>query len=260
MKWRRSHIRQRTMRSIRRSTLAEPSQRYLQAIPLYTSSDVEVSRYFSEHHEEIDVITGTALVIALPSEVQAGNISAIAALFSPGIKNSRYPGLLRSDLPCFWLEDSTGGHEIIRLPNNLYEVNAYVRAMTDAAEKVGTAKEIKLWVDRRLQANTDDRSPLLRVLLRELSMNKSTERLIATLCGVAFVVAILALAVFIPNPQPFQYQVFRIVLSIASAGFVSMTPGFLEVTVSNWVRAGGALAVFVIVFFYNPAALLVAPA
>jgi hypothetical protein len=34
-----------------------------------------------------------------------------------------------------------------------------------------------------------------------------------------------------------------------------MIPGFLSVQVSTWLRAGGALAVFVIVYFYSPAAL-----
>jgi hypothetical protein len=220
-------------------------------------SDVAVFNYFRDHKDDIDAITGRTLIIALPNEVETGNASAIGALFGPGVKHkSRYPGLLRSDLPCFWLEDGAGGQEIIRLPDSLSDVNAYVRAMTDAVDNAGTAKGIKAWVDEHLQVNTGDRSPFLRALRMELPVSKGTQRLLATLFGVAFVATILALAVVFPRPSPFQYLVFRIVLSIAAAGFVSMTPGFLEITVSNWVRAGGALAVFVIVFFYNPAGLL----
>ncbi|MEL4896689.1 hypothetical protein [Crocosphaera sp. Alani8] len=32
-----------------------------------------------------------------------------------------------------------------------------------------------------------------------------------------------------------------------------MIPGFLELNIAKWLRAGGALAIFVIVYFYNPA-------
>ena len=35
-----------------------------------------------------------------------------------------------------------------------------------------------------------------------------------------------------------------------------MIPGFITVSVSTWLRAGGALAVFAVVYFYNPAALV----
>jgi len=77
--------------------------------------------------------------------------------------------------------------------------------------------------------------------------------------GVAFVVSLLALAIYFPSPTAFQYVVFRTVLALAAAGVALMVPGFLQVTVANWLRAGGALAVFVVVYFYNPAELLVKP-
>jgi hypothetical protein len=235
-----------------------PDQHYLQAIPLYMSSDETVATYFRDHAADIDAITGNSLIVALPEEVVAGNATAIAALFGPGVKQPRYPGLLRSDLPCFWLEDGLGGHEIVRLPDRPSEVNSYVRAMTDAIDEGGqkTAQGVKKWVLKRLQVDSTERSPQIRALLGELPVSKSTEKLIALIFGVIFVAAILALAVIFPQPTQFQYIVFRIVLAIAAAGFVSMTPGFLEITVSNWLRAGGALAVFVVVFFWNPAALV----
>jgi uncharacterized protein YwlG (UPF0340 family) len=34
-----------------------------------------------------------------------------------------------------------------------------------------------------------------------------------------------------------------------------MIPGFLTVRVSTWLRAGGAIAVFAITYFYSPAAM-----
>jgi hypothetical protein len=90
--------------------------------------------------------------------------------------------------------------------------------------------------------------------LREF-MNKTDEKKLAFIFGVVFVVVLLILALFIPNPSDFQYTVFRIVLALAAAGVAAMIPGFLQVTVSTWIRAGGALAIFVIVYFYAPAAL-----
>ena len=88
-------------------------------------------------------------------------------------------------------------------------------------------------------------------------MNKHWQRIVAFAFGVVFAVALLVLAIMFPTPTPFQYLVFRIVLAMAVSGVAAMIPGFLEVNVPGVVRAGGALAVFVIVFFYNPAALVV---
>jgi hypothetical protein len=90
-------------------------------------------------------------------------------------------------------------------------------------------------------------------------MIKSTQVYIAFSFGVIFIVALIVLAICFPDPTPFQYMVFRIVLALAAAGAGAIIPGFIEVNVPGWIRAGGAVAVFVIVFFYNPA-MLVAPA
>lgn len=87
-------------------------------------------------------------------------------------------------------------------------------------------------------------------------MTKRSERLAAFAFGVFFVVVLLVLALFVPKPTPFQYTVFRVVLALAAAGAAAMIPGFLQVQIAQWLRAGGALAVFVIVFFYNPAQLV----
>jgi hypothetical protein len=86
-------------------------------------------------------------------------------------------------------------------------------------------------------------------------MKKPNERIVAFIFGVVFVMLILALAIWKPNPSPFQYTVFRIVLALAAAGVAAMLPGFIELTVPGWIRAGGALAVFLIVYFYSPVAM-----
>ena len=74
----------------------------------------------------------------------------------------------------------------------------------------------------------------------------TAETTLASIFGVIFVATILILAVRFPRPTPFQYAVFRIVLAIAVAGIAAVIPGFLEVTVSTAVRAGGALGVFIV--------------
>jgi len=86
-------------------------------------------------------------------------------------------------------------------------------------------------------------------------LSKATQQTIAFIFGVAIVATILVIAFIVPNPTPFQYAVFRIVLALASAGVAAMIPGFLTVEVGNAVRATGAIAVFVIVFFFSPAIL-----
>jgi len=79
--------------------------------------------------------------------------------------------------------------------------------------------------------------------------------------GVTFVVMMVVLAIKFPHPTPFQYNIFRIVISLATAGAAAMIPGFinveLEQTAGLLIRGGGALAVFAIVFFFNPAQLAV---
>jgi hypothetical protein len=88
-------------------------------------------------------------------------------------------------------------------------------------------------------------------------MNKTTERYLAFFFGVVFVVVLIMLAIFFPNPSPFQYMVFRVVLALAAAGVAAMIPGFLEVKFGKWLRATGAIAVFAVVYWLNPAALAV---
>lgn len=78
----------------------------------------------------------------------------------------------------------------------------------------------------------------------------------AFIFGVVFIAAMLLLALKFPKPTPFQYNIFRTVFALAAAGVAAMIPGFLNLELNSSVglliRAGGALAVFVIVFFFNP--------
>ncbi|MCI0660323.1 MAG: hypothetical protein L0220_04545 [Acidobacteria bacterium] len=81
--------------------------------------------------------------------------------------------------------------------------------------------------------------------------------LLAYVFGAVFVIAILLLVVFIPNPTPVQYHFFVIVMSLAAGGVATVMTGMIDVRASFGkklaIGATGALAVFVIVFFFLPA-------
>ncbi len=71
--------------------------------------------------------------------------------------------------------------------------------------------------------------------------------------GIGLVVVIILLVIFIPCPTQNQYFVFRIIIALASAGLASIIPGSLNVNVNKGITAGGALGVFAIIYFFDPA-------
>jgi hypothetical protein len=76
-------------------------------------------------------------------------------------------------------------------------------------------------------------------------------------CGLILIATILTLVVLIPHPSDRQFQVFCVVLALAAGGFASVLSGMLSVrlnlTKKVAIGATGALAVFVIVYFFVPA-------
>lgn len=86
-------------------------------------------------------------------------------------------------------------------------------------------------------------------------MTKSIEKLISYISSAVLIVTILAIALFIPNPSPYQYTIFRIILSLAAGGIAAFFTGFLTVEWPNKIKAGNGFAVFIIVFFATPAAI-----
>jgi hypothetical protein len=74
----------------------------------------------------------------------------------------------------------------------------------------------------------------------------------------AILLAILLVVVFrLPDPTPFQYTFLRIALAVACSAIATALTGFLEVQVQVpvLIKAGGPLAVFVIVYLFAPAAI-----
>jgi hypothetical protein len=89
--------------------------------------------------------------------------------------------------------------------------------------------------------------------ISEMTSSQKLQLALAFAFGVVFLATVLAIAVFIPNPTGFQYQVFRITLALAAGGVAAVIPGILNVNISGFLTAGGALAVFAVVYFYSPA-------
>src|SRR4051812_13585528 len=79
------------------------------------------------------------------------------------------------------------------------------------------------------------------------------DKILAFSFGIIFIAILLIVAVLIPEPSATSYTVFRIVLALAAAGVGAVLPGFISINVGGWLRAGGAIALFVIVYFFAPA-------
>ena len=80
------------------------------------------------------------------------------------------------------------------------------------------------------------------------------EKIAGFVFGVSFFIALLVFTVVIPEPTATQYATFKTILAIAAAGIAGILTGFIQVegTFQKFaLRAGGALAVFVIVFFFT---------
>ena len=77
--------------------------------------------------------------------------------------------------------------------------------------------------------------------------------------GVVFLAALLAISLIWPNPTPPQLRVQASVLALAAGGFSTVMSGLLNVTGRMGgqlaIGAGGAFAVLVLYYFYNPAVL-----
>ena len=82
-----------------------------------------------------------------------------------------------------------------------------------------------------------------------------TEQYFAFGFGAVLLLILLLVSLKHPYPSDFQYTVMRIMLALASACVAVFLTGFLRVEIKQFIEAGGALAVFVIVYFRAPAAL-----
>ena len=81
------------------------------------------------------------------------------------------------------------------------------------------------------------------------------DRIAVSIFAVVFVAILIAISIFFPTPTPFQYLVFRIALAVAAGGVAGFLPGMIYVEIKSSIRVTGALAVFVITYFFSPVGL-----
>lgn len=81
--------------------------------------------------------------------------------------------------------------------------------------------------------------------------------------GCVFVAVILALAFTGNALDDRRFEILRIVLALAGGGIGGVIPGFLDLNMkagTKWaLRAGGGLAVFIVLYFWSPAHWVAAP-
>lgn len=84
------------------------------------------------------------------------------------------------------------------------------------------------------------------------------EKILAFIMGLTFIAIVFITAIVYPNPTDYQYNIFKTILAFAAAGIGGILPGFISVEskiAAFSIRAGGALALGIVVYFFNPATL-----
>jgi hypothetical protein len=85
------------------------------------------------------------------------------------------------------------------------------------------------------------------------------QQILSAITGITFLVVLLCIALFVPNPTDFQIFIFRTVLGLAAGAFATIISGFINIDVL-WkkftLRAGAGLAVFVLIYMVNPPQLI----
>jgi hypothetical protein len=77
--------------------------------------------------------------------------------------------------------------------------------------------------------------------------------------GVVFLAALLAISLLWANPTPSQLKVQASIMALAAGGFSTVISGLLNISSRVGgqlaIGAGGAFAVLILYYFYNPAVL-----
>lgn len=88
-----------------------------------------------------------------------------------------------------------------------------------------------------------------------IDMTKKQQIKFGAITGLILLLLLLGLTIFIECPTSFQSTTFTTVLALAAAAFSMIITGFININYKKMITAGGALAVFAIVFFLKPASL-----
>lgn len=89
--------------------------------------------------------------------------------------------------------------------------------------------------------------------------------IVGLVVGSVLLVAVIIMSLIIPNPSTWQVFVFRGTFALSISAIAAIVPGFLNVQTRYKgkrfvfaIWAGGAIAIFVIIWMINPPALIVA--
>lgn len=86
-------------------------------------------------------------------------------------------------------------------------------------------------------------------------MNKARV-FVSCACGMVLIFVIIFLSIEYKNPSQFQEFVFRVVLSLASFGFIAGVPEFFHIRLTPFFHFGGSAIVGGCIYFLNPTGLV----
>jgi hypothetical protein len=105
----------------------------------------------------------------------------------------------------------------------------------------------KTFSEAKLPTNGFDHPPI--------PMTATWEKVSLFVAGTAILVIMLLIALFDRHPTDLAIWIYRAVLSMAAAGFGAIVPGFFRIE-TRWVKATGAIGLAVMVYLFNPPALV----
>ena len=147
------------------------------AVVMALPEDGEPYQYFVDAAADLDVTSAADLTIAILPRYSKKGDDNYADLFSE--KGAvRYPGLLRTDLPCVWLEDHKKNHFVVDL-NGLAkgEVRDRIRYLIDLAAEKDFAAEVQAGFEARYPRETPP--PVTPPKPGNDAGNKETEQAVA---------------------------------------------------------------------------------
>ena len=115
-----------------------------------------------------------------------------------------------------------------------------IRRASLAAEGLSPETK-KFYLDMTKQAFTTD------------NMKNKLQSIFLPAFGVVFLVGIIVLSLLNPFPSMFQSATLWVALCLAASACAALIPGFVEFRLRGLVRAGGAIAIFCIMYFEVPA-------
>lgn len=189
------------------------------------------------------------------SEVLLSAYAIVSAVKGSGhLLNGEYKYIEDADVPQFQIDNRKRICALIEAYEKIS--NKAMRSVEEAARDAGL--QLTPIEESDVSSSPGYANPNI-FAARPQGQHRHLYTLLSFAFGVVFIATLLSLAVAIPEPTAFQLRVFVTVLAIAAAGAATVMTGLIDVRATFGkqlvIGATGALAVFVIVFFNNPAVL-----